>query len=50
VDAVARKNVELTMESMRKGSPVLSELKAKGALNIVGAMYDIASGKVDFFA
>jgi carbonic anhydrase len=50
VDAVARKNVELTMESIQKGSLVLSELKAKGAINIVGAMYDIASGKVDFFS
>ena len=50
VDAVARRNVELTMENIRKGSSVLSELKAKGAINIVGAMYDIESGKVDFFS
>ena len=50
VDAVARRNVELTMENIRKGSSVLSELKAKGAINVVGAMYDIASGKVDFFS
>jgi carbonic anhydrase len=50
VDAVARKNVELTMENIRKGSAVLSDLNAKGAINIVGAMYDIASAKVDFFS
>jgi carbonic anhydrase len=50
VDAVARKNVELTMEGIRKGSPVLNELKAKGAINIVGAMYDIQSAKVEFFS
>ncbi len=50
VDAVARKNVELTMESIQKGSPVLSELKAKGAIKIVGAMYNIESAKVDFFS
>ena len=50
VDAVARKNVELTMESIQKGSSVLSELKAKGAIKIVGAMYDIESAKVDFFS
>jgi carbonic anhydrase len=50
VDAVARKNVELTMESIQKGSSVLSELKTKGAIKIVGAMYDIASAKVDFFS
>jgi carbonic anhydrase len=50
VDAVARRNVELTMENIRKGSSVLSDLKAKGMINIVGAMYDIASAKVDFFS
>jgi len=50
VDAVARKNVLLTMENIRKGSSVLDELKAKGAIKIVGAMYDIESGKVDFFS
>ncbi|MGH7341057.1 MAG: carbonic anhydrase family protein [Candidatus Rokuibacteriota bacterium] len=50
VDAVARRNVELTMENIRKGSSVLSELKAKGAINIVGAMYDLESAKVDFFS
>jgi len=50
VDAVAHKNVELTMENIRKGSSVLDELKAKGAIKIVGAMYDIESGKVDFFS
>jgi carbonic anhydrase len=50
VDAVARRNVELTMENIRKGSSVLSDLKAKGTINIVGAMYDIASAKVDFFS
>lgn len=50
VDAVARRNVELTIENIRKGSSVLSELEAKGAIKMVGAMYDIASGKVDFYA
>ena len=50
VDAVARRNVELTMENIRKGSAVLDDLKAKGAIKIAGAMYDIASAKVDFFS
>ena len=50
VDAVARKNVELTMEHIRKDSPVLSDLEAAGSIKIAGAMYDIASAKVDFFA
>jgi carbonic anhydrase len=38
------------VEHIRKGSSVLSDLQAKGAIKIVGAMYDIASGKVDFYA
>jgi carbonic anhydrase len=50
VDAVARRNVELTMETIRKNSPVLDGLKSKGAIKIVGAMYDLESGKVDFFS
>ena len=50
VDAVARKNVELTMENIRTGSSVLGGLEAKGAIDIVGAMYDIETAKVDFFA
>jgi carbonic anhydrase len=50
VDAVARRNVELTMESIRTGSTVLAELQTKGSIKIVGAMYDIASGRVDFLA
>jgi carbonic anhydrase len=50
VDAVARKHVELTMESIRTGSSVLSELKAKGTINIVGAMYNVETAQVDFFS
>lgn len=50
VDAVAHKNVELTMANIRKDSPVLNDLKEKGKITIVGAMYDLESGKVDFFS
>jgi carbonic anhydrase len=49
VDAVARKNVELTMADVRRHSPVLSELASSGAIKIVGAMYDLESGVVEFF-
>jgi len=49
VDAVARKNVELTMDSIRKHSPVISELEKAGAVKIVGAFYDLKTGAVDFF-
>jgi carbonic anhydrase len=50
VDAVARTNVEMTVANIRKDSPVLAELEAKGAIKIAGAMYDLETGVVDFFA
>jgi carbonic anhydrase len=50
VDAVARKNVELTIADIRKDSPVLAEMESKGAIKIAGAMYNLQSGVVEFFA
>jgi carbonic anhydrase len=49
VDAVARKNVELTMENIRKDSPVLTELEDKGTIKITGTMYNLKTGAVEFF-
>src|SRR5580704_14456379 len=40
VDAVARKNVEITMADIRKDSPVLAEMESNGAIKIAGAMYN----------
>ena len=50
VDAVARKNVELTMADIRRRSTVLSELAGSNAIKIVGSMYDLETGVVDFFS
>jgi carbonic anhydrase len=50
VDLVARTNVELTMAEIRRRSPVLADLEAKGAIRIAGAMYDLETGVVTFFA
>jgi carbonic anhydrase len=50
VDAVGRKNVEITMANIRRDSPVLAEMESKGAIKIAGAMYNLATGVVDFFA
>lgn len=50
VDAVARKNVELTVANIRKGSPVLAEMETHGAIKIAGAMYNLQTGVIDFFA
>ena len=49
VDAVARKNVEITMANIRKDSPVLAELEANGTIKITGAMYNLETGAVEFF-
>jgi carbonic anhydrase len=49
VDAVARKNVELTVAEIRKGSPVLAEMEAKGGVKMAGAMYNLETGAVEFF-
>jgi carbonic anhydrase len=49
VDAVARKNVELTIAGIRKDSPVLAGMESSGALKIAGAMYNLQTGVVEFF-
>lgn len=49
VNAVARKNVELTIANIRQNSPVLAELETQGAIKIIGAMYNLQTGAVEFF-
>ena len=48
VDAVARKNVEITVADIRKGSPVLAQMESNDAIKIAGAMYNLETGVVDF--
>jgi len=50
VDAVARTNVVLTLENIRGRSPILAELEKKNSIQITGAMYDVATGMVEFLA
>ncbi len=49
VDAVAAKNVEITIENIRQRSRVLADMEEKGEIKIVGAMYDISTGEVAFY-
>ena len=49
VDAVARKNVELTMQQIRQDSGVLRELESQDAIKIVGSMYNLKTATVEFF-
>jgi carbonic anhydrase len=48
VDAVARTNVVLGLAEIRRRSPVLEGLEKKGSIQITGAMYDLATGVVEF--
>jgi carbonic anhydrase len=48
VDAVARKNVELTMAGIRSRSAVIAALETTGGVKLAGAMYSLESGVVDF--
>jgi carbonic anhydrase len=50
VDAVARKNVELTMNGVRRRSAVIAALETAGAVKIAGAMYNLETAAVDFLA
>jgi carbonic anhydrase len=44
----AKKNVQLTITDILNQSVVLNELVKEGQLKIVGAIYDITTGKVSF--
>ncbi|KFK92181.1 MULTISPECIES: carbonic anhydrase [unclassified Serratia (in: enterobacteria)] len=50
VDAVAKTNVVMTIEEIRKNSPVLKKLEEEGKIKIVGSMYHLVGGKVDFLS
>jgi carbonic anhydrase len=48
VDAVARTNVVLALDNIRRRSPILEDLEKKGSIQITGAMYNLANGMVEF--
>ncbi len=50
VQAVANENVLESIRHTLQRSTILSEMVASGEIIIVGAMYDVESGKVDFFS
>ncbi len=49
VNKVIAGNVKKTVEDIRSKSPTMKGLEASGKLKIVGAVYDMESGKVQFF-
>jgi len=50
VHAVTEKNVRLNIERIRAESPLLREMADSGAIAIVGAVYDMDNGTVDFLS
>ncbi len=48
VNRVAEANVKLTIDAIRKQSPVLNEMEENGEIEITGAMYDVKTGSVNF--
>ena len=50
VDAVARTNVIVGLDNIRRRSPILADLEKKKSIQIVGGMYDLATGMFDFLS
>ena len=50
VDAVARTNVQIGIDNIRRRSPILADLEQKKTIQIVGGMYDLATGIVEIVA
>ena len=48
VNNVAAKNVEMSIDNIRKESPLLAEMESNNEIMIVGAMYDVGTGAVTF--
>jgi carbonic anhydrase len=49
VDKVAEANVRLAMKEIREHSPILRDMVDKGQIALVGGMYDLSTGKIQFF-
>lgn len=50
VERVAELNVKENVKAITERSAVLQELINSGAVGIIGGMYDIGTGKVDFYS
>ena len=49
IEAATRANVRASADHLRHGSAILEELIARDSLLVVGAEYNLESGRVDFF-
>lgn len=49
VNNVAAKNVHMTIENIRSQSPILAEMETNNEIKIIGGMYDVGTGAVQFY-
>lgn len=49
VNKVADINVHLVLEEIRRRSEILAEMEKQGQIKMVGGMYDVETGQVEFF-
>jgi len=50
VEAVAVANVRLTVERIRELSPILRDMESEGKIQIVGCIYNLETGRVQFLS
>ena len=49
VDEVSHINVEMMIDRIHAESPILTEMEKNGEIKIIGAMYNVTTGAVDFY-
>lgn len=50
IEKVAILNVDHSIKRIREESPILKKMEENGEIEIVGALYNVATGVVDFFS
>ena len=48
IEQVSVQNVKLSIENIRQESSILSDMEKEGQIEIVGAIYDVSNGRVEF--
>jgi carbonic anhydrase len=49
LNAVSTLNVRFSIDNIREQSPILAEMERNNEIEIVGAMYDVSTGKIEFY-
>ncbi len=49
IDAVARRSVSQTVERILQQSRTINQLVHEGRIAVIGALYDVVTGRIDFF-